>query len=71
VVYYWPMNKITITCHNDNSFNVKVNDNKLLCVTCRNGEWSFYDPLGDFKMSAGTDVLPDWTSIIQYCNELV
>jgi len=65
------MKKITITCHIDNSFNVKVEDGKLLSLCWKNDsqQWELYDSLGDFKMSFGSDVLPDWTSIIQYLQE--
>ena len=65
------MKKITIAAYPDNSYNVKVDDGELLSVAWRDKtHWVLSDPLGDFKMDFGNEVLPDWTSILQYLQEL-
>ena len=64
------MNQITITAHKDNYFNITYGDNVNAALYWYNNEWNYTNFRDGKKHTFGSDVLPDWTSIIQYLHEL-
>ena len=65
--------KITITCHQDNSFSfivVGYTQVHNVSVAWNTNRWALHNFTTNELEDMGSDVLPDWNSIMQYLQEL-
>lgn len=69
-IEYWHMNKISIECFPDNSFYITYGNFRSGTVAwCKYTESWYFNSQYD-AINLGNAPLPDWTSIMQYLQEL-